>query len=126
MKKEISAVCLLVLIFCFALINISAIKKLTGEIIEFVESAELDALGGNWEGAEQNAMAALEKWNQKGTYTQIVLRHEEIATATDAIYGMLKEIYSQNEGGVKGAKCAIVAQMENLSSYEQIKLGSIF
>lgn len=126
MKKEIIVGFLLVFIFSAALFNIHALNRLTDDIVQLVEESEKSAAAGNWEEAAAKAEEAEKRWEENDSYTHIVLRHSEINMATDAIYELLKEIYSENMGGVRGAAKAVNAHMTSISSIEHIKLGSIF
>jgi hypothetical protein len=126
MKKEIIVGLLLVFIFSVALVNIHALDRLTGDVVKLVEESEKNAAAGKWVEAAAKAEEAEKKWSEKDSYTHLVLRHAEINMATDAIYELLKEIYSEDIGGVKGAAKAGNAHMTSISSIEHIKLGSIF
>lgn len=126
MKKEIIVGLLLVLLFAAALVNIHFLNRLTDDIIELVEASEQNAEAGNWNEAAAKAEEAAAKWAENNSYTHIVLRHSEINAATDAMYELLKEIYSENTGGVKGAAKGVTEHMTSIASIEEIKFGSIF
>jgi len=126
MKKELFAGALLLTMLIASIVNIWYLNKLTENLIDIVETAEEEALSGNWDKAEENAEEAARIWDKNDPYTHIVLRHFEIDSATDAIYQLLNEIYSKNEGGVRGETKALTAQLDSLASIEEIKFGSIF
>lgn len=126
MKKEIFAGALLLAILITSVININCLNKLTDNLISLVETAEEEALSGDWEAAAAGAEKAARIWAESDSYTHVVLRHHEIDGATNAIYELLKEIYSQNEGGVRGASKALIAHLDSMRSMEEIKFGSIF
>lgn len=126
MKKELCAVCLLIIIFVAGLMNIHYINQLTDDLKNLVNEATNDALQGRWESAEKRGEEAVRKWGENDPYTHIVLRHGEIDQTTDSFYDLLEVIYSKDIGGVKGASQAVNAHLNSIASMEQVKFGSIF
>ncbi len=126
MKKEIMISVFLILMLSAAFVNIHYLNKLTDNIIALVDKADESAQDENWAAAENNAEAAAELWTGSDTYTHLVLRHSEIEEATDALYGLLEQIYAKESGAVKGAAQAAAARLESLATIEEIRFGSIF
>lgn len=126
MKKEIIIGCFLIVLFGVALVNIHYLNKLTENVTKLIEEAEKYALDEKWIQAEKKAEEASDLWNKSETYTHLVLRHPEVESATDAIFGLLEEVYSKEAGALRGAAQSAIAQMKSISSIEQIKFGSIF
>ena len=126
MKKEIFACCLILALFAGALVNIHCINNLTGEMIALVQQASQYAENEQWQLAEQSALQAEKLWSSKDAYTHIVMPHSEIETAADTFYEFMKEIYSQNAGGVKGAAKAVTAHLQDIADRENLSFGSIF
>lgn len=126
MKKEIIIGCFLAVLFSAALINIHYLNKLTENVTNLIEEAEKYALEGNWNQAEKKAEEASDLWNRSETYTHLVLRHPEVESATDAIYGLLEQVYSKEPDALRGSAQAAISRMKSISSIEQIKFGSIF
>ncbi len=126
MKKEIIVGIFLILMLTAAFVNIHYLNKLTDDVITYVEAAEKAAEDEDWDKAEHKAEAAVKLWNESNTYTHLVLRHTEIDSATDALYGFLEQIYAQEPGAAKGAALAASARLECLADIEEIRFGSIF
>ncbi|SHH53839.1 protein of unknown function [Sporobacter termitidis DSM 10068] len=126
MKKEIFIGCFLVLMLAAAIVNIHFLTKLTDNVVNLIEDSEKYAGQGDWETAEKKAEEAARLWSDSDTYTHLVLRHPEVETAMDAIYGFMEEIYAKEEGAAKGAAEAAISRMQSISAIEQIKIGSIF
>jgi predicted RNase H-like HicB family nuclease len=126
MKKEIVVGAFLILMLAAALVNIHFLNKLTGNVVSLVREADSAAQREDWAEAERQAEAAAKLWVESDTYTHLVLRHPEIEAATDALYGLLSEIYAGEQGAVKGAAQAAEARLKSLASIEEIRFGSIF
>ena len=126
MKKEIFVGAFLILMLAAAFVNIHFLNKLTGDIIVLIEQAEEAVLAENWRAAEENAEAAANLWDASDTYTHLVLRHPEIESATDALYGLLEQIYAQQGGAALGKALAAKARIQSLALIEEIRFGSIF
>lgn len=126
MKKEIIISCFLILMLTAALINIKYLNNLTDDVNRLINEASTYAQSEDWVQAEKAAEAAAALWSDSDSYTHVVLRHSEIESATDSIYGLLEQIYARQAGATRGAAQAAIARLESLSAIEQIKLGSIF
>ena len=125
MIKELFATILLAIILVGAIINISVVNNLTGEISNLVAEAEVDAQNGYWDDAENKAETAADLWKSREMYTHIFLRHTEVDAATDAIYDLLKEVYSHDSDALKGAAQLATAHLESIGSAEKVTFGSI-
>lgn len=126
MVKETVVAVFLVLLLIASLINIHYLTKLTHSVATLVDEAAQLAAAEEWGGAEAKAEAAAERWESSDTYTHLVLRHSELESATDALFGFLQAVYAKEKGNAKGAAAAAKARMMSISSIETIKLGSIF
>lgn len=126
MKKEIIIGCFLIALLVVSFVNIHYLTKLTDNVTNLIEEAEKYAFESNWELAEKKAEEASNLWENSETYTHVVLRHAEIESATDAIYGLLQQVYSKQTGALKGAAQAAISRMKSISSIEKIKFGSVF
>lgn len=124
--KEISVACFLILMLTVAVVNIRCLTRLTDRVTELIEEAEMLASRENWSRAAEKAEEAARCWKESDTYTHLVLRHSELESATDAIYGFLEQIYAREKGSAKGAAEAAIARLKSISSLEKIRLGSIF
>jgi hypothetical protein len=126
MVKEPLVGCFLVLMLAAAIVNIHFLTKLTERVTGLIDEAEKSASEENWDKAVGKAEEAIGLWDGSDTYTHLVLRHSELESATDALYGFLEQVYAKEEGNAKGAAEAAKAHMKSISSIEQIKPGSVF
>lgn len=126
MKKEIIAGALLLVLLTVCLINIHFISSLTEEMVYLIEDAEKQAIEGSWDNAAAKVEAALTLWTSKDSYTAVVLSHDDIDDATDALYELLSEINMQNTGDITGAAQIAIMRFEHIASDEKISFSSIF
>jgi hypothetical protein len=126
MKKEIIIGCFLLILLSASFINIHFLNKLTDNVTHLIEESEKSAEQNDWIKAEKKAEEAVNLWSDSDGYTHLVLRHPEVESVTDAIYGYTEQIYAREEGSAKGAAQAAISRLKSISSIEQIKLGSIF
>ena len=125
-KKEICAALLLAVILTTAIINSNHLEALTSDLQELVDITAKAAADDNWSIAEENAEKLSDKWHEMDPYTHIVLKHSEIDSTTDAIYELLKAVYSKELGEVMGATRLASEHLFSISSMEKIRFGSIF
>ncbi|NLT12812.1 MAG: DUF4363 family protein [Clostridiales bacterium] len=126
MKKEIIIGCLLVIMLAAAFVNIHYLNKLTDDITHLIEESGAYAEKSDWVQAEQKAEEAAKRWSDSESYTHLVLRHSELESTTDAIYGYMERIYAREKESAKGAAQAAISRLKSISSIEKIKPGSIF
>ena len=126
MKKELFAFTVLVLIFAASLLNIHYLNRLSGEIITLIEEADGYISQEDWKNAQATAAKAHEKWESRGAYIHIVIRHSEIESVVNALSALIKEIYSEDEGAARGAARAAAERMASVSSVERLRLRNIF
>lgn len=126
MKKELFVGLFLALLLTVSFINIHYIGKLTGETRQCIDDAVSSAEAENWDEAGKKAEEAIAKWTGRDTFTHLVLRHSEIEAATEALYALAQQIYSQDKGAARGAGQAASARLASISNIERVRLGSIF
>ncbi|NLA86329.1 MAG: DUF4363 family protein [Clostridiales bacterium] len=126
MKKEIIVGCFLILMLIVSFVNIHFLNKLTDNVIQFIEESEKGAEQNDWDIAVKKGEAAAKLWSDSETYIHLVLRHAEIETTTDAIFGYMAQIYAREEGNASGAAQAAISRLKSISAIEKVKLGSVF
>lgn len=126
MKKEFFAGILLAAIITAAFINIRCLSRLISDITYLIDSSVESIESGDWLGAIDKTEDAAEIWLRSDSYTHIVLKHSEINTATQALYGLLSGLYSENRGEALGAAKLTSEFFKSLVSIERIRFGSIF
>lgn len=126
MKKELFVGAFLLLMLAAAFINIYFLNKLTDKISVRIDDAITDVEKDNWSDAEKKAEQAVKMWRESDSYTHLVLRHSEVESATDALYGFAQQIYAHDAGGAKGAGASAKARVQSISEIERVHFGSIF
>lgn len=126
MKKEIFAICLLVLLLTGVLINNHILKNITENMILLIDETIVSAESGNWREAMEKAGSVKAYWDKKSAYTHIVIRHSKLDDATAAICAFMTEVYRQDTGGVAGAGNALAEEISGLYAMEKLKIGTIF
>ena len=126
MKKELSALFVLVLIFAATLLNIHCLNRLSGEIVTLIEQSDRYISQQDWKNAQAAAERAHEKWESRGAYIHMVIRHSEIEAVVNTLNALTKEIYSEDVGAARGAARAAAERMASVSSVERLKLRNIF
>ena len=125
MKKEIIAFSVFLLLFAVSLVNIHALTRLTENIVTLIEEADGFVREEKWEQALNSAKGALQKWEDVGAYTHIVIRHTDIDSATDVLSALIKEIYAEERGSAIGAARAAKARLRNVAATERIRLRNV-
>lgn len=126
MKKEIIAGVFLLVILVACLINIYFISELTDEMIQLIEDAEKLASAESWETAAARIETALKLWTDKDGYTAVVLSHDDIDEATEALYELLSKINAQSIDDITGAAQIAITCFEHIATDEQISFSSVF
>ncbi len=125
MKRIIIAVSLLLLTFAATLSHSFYISSFTGELTTLLEAAETKAEESDWSSAWDLTQTAHEKWDAKGAYLHILLRHSE----TDSVYTGFREvsefIQCQEGGEYSAANARLIAELELLSEAEQLTLRNV-
>jgi len=126
MRKEQFAAALLAVIMTATIINIFCIKNIIGEMKYYANAANTYASKGNWNSASESIDQAEKKWRDFGSYTQIVLKHEKIEAATDAIYELMNRVSHKDQLGTKIAAIRLKEMLDNIYEMERIRFGTVF
>ena len=126
MKKEIFSICLLVFLLTATLLNIRGVRAVTDELKEYVTvCAEYISLD-DWLQAERYAQLAKKLWDEKDTYTHMVLRHSEIDTVSDALYDFTGDVYERNAEASRAGAEKIIYHLDSICDMERVRFGSVF
>ena len=125
MKKWITAVLVLLLIFAGCLYNIRCVDRLTDELLTLADSALTFSETGDHENAVRQAEKAAALWAEKDGYTHVFIRHGEIDSATDAFYDYLGAICTDDPGEIQGAYRKLRAHLTSIAGMEHISFGSV-
>lgn len=125
MKKEITAIVLLALIFAVSLVNLNFLEnwldELSGQAVNAAERVDK----GDPEGASDILNASLEDWLEKDSYVHIMLRHDEIDPITDEYLALLDELDSGGDA-TSASFGTLISHLHELQNMERISLSSIF
>lgn len=125
MKRIMIAVAILLFTFAATLGHSLYISSFTGELTALLEAAETNAENEHWDAAWDLTQSAKEKWEAKGNYLHILLRHSD----TDSVYTGFREvnefIQCQEGGEYSAANARLIAELELLSEAEQLTLKNI-
>ena len=105
--------------------NLRYLKSLSGDLTQSVVSASAEAELGNWEKAEAQASAAMDRWTRSDKYTHVFIRHGEIDAITEDFCALLGAIRSRDTGELYASRLSLVSRLENLYEMERFKAGSI-
>ncbi len=126
MKRELTAVVLLLALLVASLINLRYYDALTGRIEAELTRSESAAERGEFDAALEAYERAESLWLGARRYTSIFLRHPEVDSTSDAFFD-LKELLIEG----KSEECAaafdkLCYHLECLNSMEHVGLGSVF
>jgi len=125
MKKEITAVCILVFILAGSLLNIRVFHRITGSLASEIDAAELCAQSGSWPEAEEKLSACISRWNSLHGYTHIFIRHTEIDKLNDALEEYLGALLSRDISSAESRYFFLIKQLESVAEMESISLGTV-
>lgn len=125
MKREITALVLLILLFAGSLINIACTDKIVYSLEDEAGRAFLSAQNGDFDSAKSQLSAAAEHWLALDGYTHIFIRHTEIDSLTDAFFDF-EAALNDDGGAYVGAYHKLMAHLESIRTMEHLKFGSIF
>lgn len=126
MKKEIFSICLLFSLLAATLLNIRGVRLVTDELREYVTVCTEHINNEDWLQAERYAQLAKKLWNEKDTYTHMVLRHSEIDTVSDALYDFTGDVYEHNAEASRAGAEKIIYHLDSIYEMERVRFGSIF
>ncbi|MBQ8974710.1 MAG: DUF4363 family protein [Oscillospiraceae bacterium] len=126
MKKEIFAATAIALLLIGAIINVYFVNAVTDDIARLTESSRKAALEGRWQDSLDMADEAVRYMDEKSTYLHMVLRHDEFDAVYDALEELIKNIYSQDTGAVKGQARIVLTRLDSAAQRENVSLGSVF
>ena len=125
MKRILTALAILFLVFAATLAHSFYISSFTKDLTLILEAAEARAEENDWTAAQDLTQTARDRWDATDTYLHILLRHSE----TDSIYTGFREvaefIQCQEGGEYSAANARLIAELELLSEAEQLTLKNI-
>ncbi len=126
MKRLWIALAILAAVFTAALCNSLALSSFTGELTSLLTRAEAQAEAGLWEEAGRLTQSASDRWEDRGTYLHVTLRHADI----DQIETSFREVHEfltcQESGEYSAANARLLTQLALLSEAEQLNWKNIF
>lgn len=126
MKKELTALVLLIILFAGTVINIKVIERMSDALAEEVNNAYELMQAENSIDAAAALDSAVEHWLSLDRYTHIFIRHSEISSTTEAFYAFKSDICANDIGAAVGSYALLMEALSSLKTMEQISPGSIF
>ncbi len=110
MKRLLISCFIILLLVGLMGIHVSSLKKLTGDLIDQLETTKTHLANQEWSKASKIVQQVTEQWEQYGFYLHTTLRHTDI----DAIRTSIKEITAYLESREDQAECmATTAKLIN-------------
>lgn len=126
MKKEITALTLLILLFAGSLLNLHCLDKTIDGVKQKVDDSYESFLSGDSTAAAEKLEKAITRWEDASSYTYIVIRHSEIDSTSEALFQTLGLVKEGEHGEAEGAYRSLFYHLKNLVDMERVTLGSIF
>ena len=126
MKREICALLLLAALIAGSLWNIRKAERLTDEIEEHLALSEQAVRAGDSKYALDQFEAALRIWLAARGYTEVVLRHAELDSASDAFYDTLEALRGGEYRAVPAAFERLRYHLDCIAGMERVTLGTVF
>ena len=126
MKKEITALILLILLFLGSLYNIRVMDRMVQTLESEVEKSYSAAENSDFEKAHELINVAATDWLSRDGYTHIFIRHTEIDSTTDAFFEYISDISAEDIGSAEGSFGMLMAHLDSLKTMEHISFGSVF
>lgn len=125
MKRVWIAAFILLFIFSATLMHSHSISTLSSELVSLLEAAETDAEREDWDSAEELTKTAREKWEARGLYLHITLRHSETDGIHTGFHEVVEFIQCQEGGEYSAANARLISALELLSEAEQLTLQNV-
>ena len=125
MSREIAAALLLLLLMAGAWWNISAVDRLSGDMLEQLELSRQAAEEGDASRALEELDPALERWLKADSYTHIFIRHSEIDSTAAAFYELRAALLAEELEGCDAAYGKLRYHIISIQEMEHPGLGSI-
>ena len=124
MKREFVAVAILVALLVLSIMNVKYMENKTMSLADEIEEAGELYRSGDAEGSAARVQSSMESWLGWESYSHIMLRHSEIDLVTDAYFGLLSEI--ESEDTVPEASFgALIEKLNDIVNKERVSLGSL-
>ena len=124
MKRELIAAFILLALLALSVINVRHIKNKAMTLASEIEDADGLYRGGDSEGSAALVEDSLKSWLGWESYSHIMLRHSEIDLVTDAYYGLLSEIES-DDTVPQASFDALIEKLNDIVNKERVTLGSL-
>lgn len=126
MKKELTAMALLVLLCCGAAFNIRHINSFTGEISACLERSEAAAQAGDFQGALEALDECIGLWDGQHSYTNVFIRHPELDASYESLFEIQELLFQEDGRAAASAYSQMRYRLECIAYMEKPSLGSIF
>lgn len=125
MKRLWLSVFLLILLFSAALTHVFFLSAFTEELTGLLLQAEAQGEAGDWEEAISLTRTAHARWQARGTYLHITLRHADIDEVYLGFLQVEQFLEQQKDGEYSAANAALIGHLSLLSEQEAPSLKNI-
>lgn len=126
MKKEITAMVVLILLIAAAVLNTIHIKALTTDVTRCLERSERAALRGDAEIALDSYKDAFAIWDEQRDYCNVFIRHSELDSSYDIFYELEEALLSDESDSIPALYSKLKYHMDCIAKMEVPSYGSIF
>lgn len=125
MKRLWAAGAVMVLMLGGTLVNAWYADKLTSDLAQRLEQAQVLACGERWTEAEALTQAVYQDWQDHHFYLHTVMRHSDTDQILRAFRGVLEYLKLGEIDQYTAANADLVAQLELLAEMEQATLVNV-
>lgn len=126
MKKEITAMVVLILLISAAVLNTIHIEALTTDVTRCLERSERAAMRGDSETAMDSYRDALALWQRERDYCNVFIRHSELDSSYDIFYELEEALLSDESDSLPALYSKLKYHMDCIAKMEVPSYGSIF
>lgn len=126
MKRELTAVVLLLLLLAASFVNLRYYDGLTGRVEAELRRSQECVEQNDFDGAREHYHKAEELWLGAKPFTHIFIRHAEIDSTVDAFYDLRQLLDEESREECAAAYEKIYYHLESIDGMEHPRLGSIF
>ncbi len=126
MKKELTALALLLSLIAGGLYNTHHLRGMTGELTEKLKLSQAYCENGEYALALEQADAAAGDWADSYAYAGIFIRHTEIDAVSYGLYDLTATLESDEPESAGTLYPSLIAHIESLYDAERITAASVF
>ena len=126
MKRELTALLLLILLIACSVWNLARLDRLTDRISLCLDRAEAAAGDGDPEAALKALDDGLVLWRRARDYTNVFLRHPDVDAVSDAFCDLQEALLERGSETYPAAFARLRDRLARIDYKEHPSLGTIF